>query len=350
MKIAIIIPPFTTLPAKGQGGIERIAEGMINELLARGHEATLIGAGQCETKAKFIQIFPQTISERKFDSATVEVSRPLRIETAYIAKVMEYLLDNDGEFDVVFNHMRGGYLLLPLARFLKTPIISVMHLPIFEEVADVLRMFENPNVITISSAQRKPAPDVNYLATVYNGVNLAEFPFNPKPNDYFLFMGAMGEHKAPHLAIEAAKAAGVKLILVGGKKREPYFSQKILPQIDNKRIQYVGEVSGEKRIELFKNAQGFLFPIQWEEPFGLVVIEAMACGVPIIAFNRGAMAEIIENGKNGFLVENADKMAEAIGKINQIDRAACRRTVEEKFTYQKMVDGYLSAAEKVMKK
>src|SRR3989344_5486064 len=125
LTILIIIPPFTTLPAKGHGGTERIAEGMINELIFLGHKVTLLGAGNCQTKAKFIRIFPKTITEQKFDSAFVEQSRPLRIETAYITKVMKFLLDHDSEFDVVFNHMRGGYMLLPLARFLKTPIISI---------------------------------------------------------------------------------------------------------------------------------------------------------------------------------------------------------------------------------
>lgn len=348
MRIAVIIPPFTTIPTLGQGGTERIAQGMIDELLKRDHEVTLIGAGDCQTDAKFIKIFDKTIAEQKFDNAFVEASRPLRIETAYITKVMKYLSDHDGEFDVIYNHMRGGFLLLPIAEKIKTPIISVFHLPLFEEVVSAVSDFKNPNVISISNNQRKPAGGrINFLDTIYNGLDLNEFEFNDKPEDYFMFMGAMGEHKSPHLAIEAAKKAGVKLVLVGGKKREPYFSEKIAPQIDDNNVKYLGEVSSEERVKIFKNAKGFLFPITWEEPFGLVIIEAMACGTPVIAFNHGAMGEIIDDGKDGFVVDGVKGMTEAIGKIGQIDRRACRKKIEEKFTYEKMVDGYLKAYDKI---
>lgn len=348
LKIMVIIPPFTTIPVIGRGGTERIAEGVINELILRGHNVTLIGCGNCQTKAKFIQIFDKTISKRKFDDAFIEVSRPLRIETAYITRVMHYLLKHGNKYDVVYNHLRGGYLLLPLQQFIKTPIISTLHLPLFEEVVSVLSQHEQTNMVTISNSQRKPAGDrVNFLATIYNGLDLNEFPFNDTPEDYFLFMGAMGEHKSPHLAIEAARGAGVKLILAGGKKREPYFSQHILPQIDGDQINYVGEVTGAERIRLFQKARGFLFPITWEEPFGLVVIEALACGTPVIALNHGAMLEIITDGQDGYVVNSVEEMVAAIRKISQIDRRSCRRKVETKFTYEKMVDGYLAALEKI---
>lgn len=348
MKIAVVIPPFITLPAEGQGGTERIAEGMINELINRGHQVTLLGAGDCKTKAGYVKIFDRTISEQKFDPNFVEASRPLRIETAYITKVMKYLSDHDGDFDIVFNHMRAGYLFLPLAQKLSTPIISTLHLPLFDEVVDVLSNFDCPNYVSISNNQRKPAKNkVNFLGTVYNGLDLNEFEFNDSPKDYFVFMGAMGEHKNPHIAIEAARKAGVKLILIGGKKREPYFSEKILPFIDKSNIKYLGEVSGPERVRVLKNAKGFLFPINWEEPFGLVVIESMACGTPVIAFNRGAMNEIIDNGKDGFIVNNTNEMVEAIRRIGKIDRRLCRKKVEDKFTYKRMTDGYLQVLEKI---
>src|SRR3989304_8634051 len=351
MKILVVTPPFITLPAAGHGGTERIAEGMINEFLRRGHEVTLLGAGKNKTEAKYIQVFPKTISEQKFDSAFVEQSRPLRIETAYIAKVMKYLVDHDGEFKVVFNHMRGNFLMLPLANFLKTPIISTLHLPLFDEVVDVLSQFEITNMVTISNAQRKPAKGkVNFLATIYNGLNLEELPFNESPKNYFFYMGAIGEHKSPHLAVEACKLAHVNLTLAGGKIREPYFSQKVKPLIDNKKIKFVGEVQGVQRVELLKNAKGLLMPITWEEPFGLVMIEAMACGTPVIGFNHGAMSEVVSDGKTGFVVQDIQGMVRAIGKLSQISRQACRELVKEKFTYQKMVDEYLNAYEKARKK
>lgn len=348
MKFIVIIPPFITLPAKGHGGTERIAQGMIDEFLELGHEVTLLGAGKCQTKANYIPIFSRTISEQKFDSVFLEQSRPLRMETAYITKVMKYLQDHDGEFDVTFNHLRGSYLLLPLAKFLKTPIISILHLPLFEELIDVLSLFENPNLISISDSQRKSAfGRIKFLATIHNGIDLKEFSFNENPKDYFLFMGAMGEHKSPHLAIEACKQANVKLILAGGKIREPYFSKEIRPQLDDKQIKYVGEVTDKERINLFSQAKGFLMPVTWEEPFGLVMIEAMACGTPVIGFNRGAIPEVIEENKTGFIVENVNQMAEAITKIDSVKRIDCRKYIEKKFTYQKMVKEYLEIARKL---
>lgn len=349
LNILVIIPPFSTIPAVGQGGTERIAEGTINELIKRGHDVSLIGCGDCQTKAKFIQIFPKAISDQKFDPALTEASRPLQIETAYITIVMKYLVDHDGEYDLILNNLRGGHLLLPLAKSLKTPIISILHLPLFEELVEALSQFEKPNLVSISNNQRQPANGrVNFLSTIYNGLDLNEFPFNSAPGDYFLFMGSIGEHKSPHLAIEACEKAGAKLFLTGGKVREPYFANSIKPHL-NENIQYLGEVSGTQRIKFFQKAKALLMPITWEEPFGLVVIEAMACGTPVIAFDRGAMREIITDGVDGFVVDDVDQMAVRIKEINGINRQKSRQKVEEKFTYEKMVDEYLQSYKEIKK-
>lgn len=344
-KIAVIVPPFTTIPPPGQGGTERIAHEMIEGLVKKGYRVTLLGAGKYKGSAEFIQIFKETITERKIDTTYIEASRPLRIESAYLARVMKEIIKKDGKFDIIFNHSRGGYLLLPLSFYLKTPIVSIMHLPIFKEVADVLASYKNPNVVTISNNQRKGFKNVNYLATVYNGIDLSEFEFCEKPKDYFLFVGALGEHKNPKDAILAAKKADVKLILASGKKREPYFSKEIEPLI-NKQIKYIGEVSGKKRIDLYKYAKAFIFPIKWQEPFGLVMVEAMACGTPIIAYPNGAVREVVKNKKTGYIVKNVSGLVKAIKNIDQIDRKECRKHVEKNFSVEKMVDDY----EKIIKR
>jgi len=349
ISIVIIVPPFTTVPPKGQGGTERIADEMIEGFVKKGYKVTLFGAGKYKGSAKFIQIFKKTIAERKFDTAYLEASRPLRIESAYIARVMKEIIKREGEFDVIFNHARGGYLFLPLSLFIKTPIVSIMHLPIFKEIADVLASYKKPNVITISNNQRKGFTNINYLGTVYNGVNLSEFEFCEKPKDYFLYMGALAEHKNTKDAILAVKKAKVKLILAGGKKREPYFSKEIKPLIDNKQIKYAGEVIGKKRIDLYKYAKGFLFPIKWQEPFGLVMTEAMACGTPVIAYQNGAVLEVVKNKKTGFIVKNVSEMAKAIKNIDKIDRKKCRERVEKYFSLKKMVDDYEKIAKKLLK-
>jgi glycosyltransferase involved in cell wall biosynthesis len=350
LRIAIIAPPFTIVPPQKQGGTERIAFQMIEGFKKRGHQVTLFGTGKCKTSAKFIQIFKEPISSRIFDTTYIESSRPLRLETAYLARVMEEIIRREGEFDIIFNHARGSYIFLTLTHFLKTPIINISHLPLFKEMADFLALFKKPNVITISNSQRKNFSKINYLATIYNGINLKEFPFLAKPKDYFLFMAAMGEHKNPKDAILAVKKSGGKLILAGGKIREPYFSKEIKPFIDGKKIKYVGEVNSQKRVALLKDAKALLFPIKWREPFGLIMIEAMACGTPVIAYPNGAVPEVIKNGETGFIVKNINEMIKAMIKIELIDRKKCRERVEKFFTDEKMVEKYEKICYQILKK
>lgn len=344
--IAVIAPPFTTVPPNGQGGTETIAYYMTEGFVKKGYKVTLFGAGNCQTSAKFCQIFKKTIKQRKTNSTLQESSRLLRLENVYIAKVMQETLKRQKEFDIIFNHMRAGYLFLPFAQFLKPQVVSILHLPIFKELADLLGSFEKPNIITISNAQRKGYNNINYLGTVYNGIDIHEFQFNKIPKDYFLFMSALGEHKNPKDAILACKKARVKLVLAGGKKREPYFSKEIAPLIDGKQIKYIGEVSGKKRIDLLKYAKGFLFPVKLPESFGLVMIESMATGTPVIAYNNGAVKEVIKHKKTGFIVKNVSEMAMSIKDIDKINREDCRNLVIRNFTAEKMVDGY----EKIIQK
>jgi len=339
MKIAIIVPPFTTVPPQKQGGTERIAHQMIEGFALRGHKVTLFGTGKYKGSAKFVQIFKKTISERKTDTTYIEASRNLRLESAYNATIMREIIKRDGQFDIIFNHARAGFLFLPLTKYIKTPIVSIMHLPIFKEVADVLTSYKKPNIITISNDQRKDFPKIKYLTTVYNGTDINEFDFCDKPKDYFLFMGAMSEHKNPKDAIIACQRAKVNLVLAGGKKREPYFSKEIMPLVDGKQIKYAGEVMGQERINLYKYAKGFIFPIKWQEPFGLVVIEAMACGTPAIVYPNGGPKEIV-NKKTGFVVNNISGIVESIKKIDTIKRIDCRKRVEKYFSNKKMVNDY----------
>ncbi len=349
-RIGVVVPPFKTVPAKSQAGIEKIAYSMIEGLAKKGYKITLFGAGNCKTSADFVQIFKKTISEREkeFNSAFIESSRPLRIEAAFIAKVMKEVIEREGKFDVIFNHARAGYLLLPLTHFIKTPVVNILHMPLFKEAASVFSDYKKPNAITISNSQRKGFPGINYLHTIYNGIDIEKFTFNKKPKDYFLFISALGEHKNPKDAILAAKKAGVKLILAGGKKREPYFSKEIKPLIDGKQIKYIGEISGKKLIDTYKNAKGMLFPIKWEEPFGLVMIESMACGTPVIGYPNGAVPEVIEDKKTGFVVKNVSEMASAMKKIDNISREKCRERVEKYFSIEKMVDNYEKTIKKLM--
>lgn len=340
LRIAVVVPPFSVVPPKGQGGTERVAYQMIEGLSSKGHSLTLFGTGKCKTSAKFVQIFKTPISQMKFNEKFVEGSRTLRLETAYITRVISEIIKREKHFDIVVNHLRGGYLFLPLASFLKIPVISVMHLPLFKELANTLASFKETNIITVSKNQQKGFAKVNFLGFVHNSVDTKKFSFQPKPKDYFLFVGALGEHKNPKDAILACRKAKKNLIIAGGKKREPYFTKEIKPLIDGKQIKYVGEVFGKKKIKLFQEAKGFLLPIKWPEPFGIIMIEAMSCGVPVIAYPNGAAPEVIKNKKTGFLVKNVSQMARAIKNIDKIDRAICRKHVEKNFTTEKMVAKY----------
>ncbi|MBI2054112.1 MAG: glycosyltransferase family 4 protein, partial [Candidatus Staskawiczbacteria bacterium] len=301
-KIAVIAPPFAVIPPEGHGGTERIAYEMAEGFKKKGHKVTLFGAGSSKTSVKFIRLLKKTIWERKNDASLAESFRCWRIETVYLAMAFEEIIKKENNFDIIFNHSKNNYIFLPLVKFIKTPIVNILHLPLFKEAEELYSRFKNSNVITVSDGQRKGFSKIDYLGTVYNGVDVEKFQFSAKPKNYFLFLGAMGGHKNPKDAILAAKKAGVRLILAGGKKREPYFSKEIKPLIDGKKIKYVGEIIQEKeKINLLKNAKALLFPIKWPEPFGLAAIEAMACGTPVIAYTNGALPEIIENKKNGFI-------------------------------------------------
>lgn len=350
MKIAIIAPPFTSVPPQGHGGTESIIYEKTEELVRRGHSVDVFGCGQFRISGNFRQIFPKTIAEMKFDPDVVEASRPLRIETAYLTAVMEILSQEDGKYDVIFNHARGGYLFVPLFEKLKTPLITTFHLPLFGELNIALKNLKNPNFISISNSQRKNAPDLKYLATIYDGIDPEKYSFNNSPEDYLLFVGALGKHKGLDVAIKVAKKTKKILKIVGGKKREPFFSKEVVPSIDGKQIILIGEVDGPYKIKLYQNAKALLFPTLIEESFGLVMIEAMACGTPVVAFDRGSVREIIENNVTGFVcpADDLDRLVDAVERIDLIDRHQCRQLVEKKFTVKRMVNDYLKVATELL--
>ena len=347
IKIGILAPLFLQVPPKKQGGTEWICYHQANGLVKRGYDVTLFAVKGSKTSAKLVPILDRGVSEYTIDLKTMEASRKLRLEMVSLGLAFTEMLKHN--FDIVFNHARGGEAILPLTKFYKTPIATILHLPIFKEFAELYKIYNAP-LISISLNQRLNFPNLNYVGNVYNGVDTKIFSFNPRPQDYLLLITTIGEHKNTLDAILAAKKAGQKFIIAGKIRDQKYFEQKIKPLIDGKQIKYLGEIGLKEKINLYKNAKGFLFPSIWNEPFGLVMIESLACGTPVIAFKNAAVPEIVIDKKTGFIVpkNNIEKMAAAIKKIGQIDRRACRQAVEDKFSLDKMIDGYEQVIKKLL--
>lgn len=351
MRIAILGSVALPVPPPAQGGTEWIAYYQAKGLAKRGHSVLLFAAkgsraNFSEQKIEVIEVGGGDVvagssKEKQFDPKLMEASRKLRLEMVYLSEVSGKLIELKDKYDVILNNMRGEAVFLPVAKLLGKSFASVMHLNLFTELAQVFQTY-NANIITISNAQRKSFPDLNYLATVYNCVNIEKYTFNPNPSDYLLMMGTIGKHKNQGEAIAVAKELGMRLVLAGKIRDQDYF-EEIKKDIDGEQIKWIGEIGFEEKLKIYQNAKAFLFPIQWEEPFGLVMIESMACGTPVIAFNRGAVPEVLRDGLTGYIVENHSQMIEAIKKIDTIKRVNCRRHVEENFTVSKMIDSYESA-------
>lgn len=346
MKILILGSVALPVPPPMQGGTERIAYWQAIGLAKRGHDITLIAAQGSKKDPSYtlIEVGGDTIHPA---NGIVESSRNMRKELVYMAEVGQWLIDNKDSYDIILNNMRGGEsTLLPIAKFLNKKFVTVMHLPIFTELAELFMRYQTP-VITISNAQRAGFDRLNYVGTVYNATDLSELPYQEKPGDYLLMMGSIAPHKNQKDGILTAKALGKQIILAGKIGNQAYWDAEISPLVDGTTVVHKGEMGIAEKATLLGNAGALLFPIVWPEPFGLVMIEAMACGTPVVAYNRGAVPEVVVEGKTGFIVEGVDGLVDGVRRIGSINRAACRRHVEEHFTVERMVESLESALQKV---
>jgi glycosyltransferase involved in cell wall biosynthesis len=330
LRIAMIAPPWFSVPPRGYGGIESMVADLVDGLVGRGHHVTLIGAGRAGTQAqRFVPIYVEPPSTRLGD--------PLP-EVLHVAAAASVLADLD--VDVVHDHTLAGPL---LARRRPEPTVMTAHGPVVGEPGDYLaHLGSTVEVVAISEAQRRQRPEVNWIATVHNSVDVSSFPFGRGDAGYVLFLGRFNPEKAPHLAIDAARAAGRRIVLAGKLNEPPerqYFEQEIRPRL-GPGVEYVGEADATTKRELYAGAEALLFPACWEEPFGLVMIEAMACGTPVVALRRGSVPEIVHHGLTGFVLDRPEQMAAAIEVVGELDRAECRAHVERHFDSPGMVRGY----------
>lgn len=321
-------------------------------LVERGHEVTIFAPEGSDVPGVEVE----TIGLRPLEQEKEKIIESLSGQGADYSKILnlwdQILIASmfkgleEEKFNIIHIHPIDRGLPLSLSHP-NAPVFYTMHDPIDPWRASIYKMFQSPNqhYVSISNAQRSPAPELNYASTVYNGINTKKFAFQDKPEDYFIFVGRLEEKKGVAEAVQSAKKAEKKLIIIGPtpKDKDQYWSKKVEPYLDDKNIKYAGFVSIEEKIKLLQGAKAILVPIKWEEPFGLVMTEAMSCGTPVIAFNRGSVPEIVEDGENGFIVDDVSQMVSAMDKIDSIDRAKCRKSVEEKFSIEKMVDGYEEA-------
>jgi glycosyltransferase involved in cell wall biosynthesis len=353
-KLVILGSVVSACPPSKQGGTERVAYYQAKQLAKRGVSILFVGAvGTIENfrsqldseqekdtdkileNIEFVEIgggtaFGSQEDSVKLDPSKVEASRKLRLEMVHLAAVSSLLFKRKDDYDTVLNNMRGEAIFVPLLSFLGKRFVSVLHVNLFAELASLFRQYQT-ELISISNEQRTEFPELHYQ-TIYNPINTSIFPFNSAPKPYALCIGTIGMHKNQHEAIEASQKAGIPIVLAGKIRDQEYFDEKIKPHVDGINVVYHGELSFEEKVKLYQEASVFLFPIKWQEPFGLVVIEALSCGTPVIAYPNGGPKEIVKDGENGYLVNSTDEMAEKIKIIDRIDRKKCREDVEERFS------------------
>lgn len=344
MKIVIVAPFEERVPPHKYGGTELVVYNLTQQLVKMDHDVTLIATGDSQTSAKLEIIFKRSLR-------SIPDLADMKLREAYkfmgIGKVVAYL--NENNFDIVHNHI--GWRMLPFEKIIKCPVVTTLHGPLDVSYQQkVYGEFSKSNYISISMNQRKPMPELNFVANAYNGLDMEKFRQNYKPKDYFAFLGRMSPEKGPVQAIEVAKKAGVKLIMAAKVDLvdEEYFKKEVEPLIDDDRIKFIGEIDHDEKVEFLGNSKGLIAPIQWEEPFGLFFTEAMACGAPVFAMRRGSVPEIVVDKKTGFICDSVDEMAEKIKRVDEIDRKACFEHVKKNFSSEKMAENYVKAYEKVI--
>lgn len=339
MKIAQIAPIAERVPPKKYGGTERVVWALTEELVKRGHEVTLFASGDSITKAKLESVYPRGLREAHLRDVYGTNHWTL------LNFGLTYELQDD--FDIIHDHL--GPISLPTANIASTPVVMTMHGAFNAENRKLFEILRNPHIVTISQSQLYPIPNIHHIGTVYNGLPMEDYPFSDDTDGYLLCVGRMSMEKGIHFAIEVAQQLDKKLIIAAKLENidRPYFREYVEPRLSD-RIQWIGEVTEEERNRLMSRALCLLHPVTWREPFGLVIIEAMACGCPVVGFNRGSIPELIKTGETGYVVEDIEGMIDAVLNIETIDRAACRERVLANFTAGRMADGYEAIYKRVL--
>jgi glycosyltransferase involved in cell wall biosynthesis len=338
MRIAQVAPLDERVPPLLYGGTERIVSYLTEELVHRAHEVTLFASGDSVTRARLVPCSDRSL---RLDKRVID-------RLAYHVLMLEEVFARADDFDVIHFHI--DYLHFPLSRRQQTAHLTTLHGRLDGiELIPLYKRFGDAPVVSISRAQREPLPWINWRGNVYHGLPVDLYRPGISPGDYLLFLGRISREKRLDLAVEIAKRAGMRLKVAAkiDAADRKYF-KKIESVLDDARVEYVGEAGEAEKQELLANAYALLFPIDWPEPFGLVLIEAMACGTPVIAFHRGSVPEIIEHGVTGFIVDDLDGAARAVAEVARLDRKECRTHFEEHFSAARMAEDYLRIYERLL--
>jgi glycosyltransferase involved in cell wall biosynthesis len=335
MRIAQIAPLWERVPPFRYGGIELVVSLVSDELVRRGHEVTLFASGDSITTAKLQSVHEQAL----------RLDKRIKEANIYEQMMLTNVYQQANEFDIIHSHV--GCAALPFTPFVKTPTVHTTHGIFTPDNEKIFRQFAWEPYISISEAQREPRLGLNYIHTVYNGIDTSVYDFQAEPDSppYLAFVGRLSPEKGPLNAMKIAKATGMPLKMAGKLDvvDQDYYTQELAPMIDGEQIQYLGEVSHEEKVKLLAGASVTLFPITWREPFGLVMIESMATGTPVIGTGMGSVPEVIDHGKTGFVCHTLEKMIEAVPEAMKLNRQACRDYVVEQFSVNSMVNEYEKA-------
>ncbi|MDC7228646.1 MAG: glycosyltransferase family 4 protein [Spirochaetales bacterium] len=333
MKIAVLSPISWRTPPRRYGPWEQVASNIAEGLVDAGHDVTLFATEDSVTSGRLESICRHPCSEDN----TLD---PKVWECLHIANLMEH----SDEFDIIHNNF--DFLPLTYSKLIKPPMLTTIHGFSSPEILPVYKKYNDNNAyVSISDADR--SPELSYVATVYNGIKIDEFTFNDQGGDYLLFFGRIHPDKGTYEAIQIAQKSGLRLIISGLIQDRNYFKERVEPYL-NENILFIGNSGPEKRNRLLGGALALLHPINFEEPFGLSVAEAMICGTPVIAFNKGSMPELIRHSKTGFIVESVNEAADAVTAVNTINRIECRDWAVKNFSQEKMIDSYIKIYDQIV--
>ncbi|MCS7235814.1 MAG: glycosyltransferase family 4 protein [Armatimonadota bacterium] len=341
MRVALLAPIAWRVPPRHYGGWEQAVSTLTESLVRLGVEVTLFASGDSLTAARVESVVPRPLEE----------DPELRVRSrAYEILHAVHCLERAEEFDVIHSH--AGSFVVGYAPFVRTPLVVTLHGSGAEPDSQVLyRRFRSLPYVAISEAERRLLPELNYVATIPHGVEVERFPFEPRHGDYLLYVGRIAQVKGVHHAIAVARRTGIPLVLGGivPPEEERYFREEVEPHLDGELVRFVGPVDADRRNRLCCGALAFLHLVEYEESFGLTMIEAMACGLPVVGTHRGSVPEVVADGRTGFVVADVEQAAEAVRKVRHLSREACREWVTERFHATRMAERHVRVYDQVLR-